>query len=120
MNREDLIAIATKLSALRIEVARLEAVLDIAVGVTPVATRTHRRNTSSIENRILNFLEASPEREWAAAEIAANVNASLPTARVSLSRLRKSGRITDTKRGYVQAKDEYCGERSAPPDEGVE
>jgi hypothetical protein len=116
MTREELIATVTKITELRTEIARLsglqkelkqlEASLDTVTGVTPptASGATRQRSTLSIEEKIGQFLDINSQKDWAAEEIAAKVEAKTPTARAALSKLRKAGRIIDTRRGYVQSK----------------
>jgi hypothetical protein len=112
MNREELIALVKRITELRDEVAklnglqkelkRLEAQLDSISGVVPVVVTT--KSGVSIEERVAKFLQDHPFTDWDAETVSAELNTKVPTTRAAFSKLRKAGRIKDTKRGHVQAK----------------
>lgn len=113
MDREQIIATATRIAELRKEISRLsglqkelrqlEMQLDNMTGVAPSAPPARRRSGSSIEERIANLLHEGADREWTPEEIGERMpDVHLPTIRASLSKLRKSERIIDTRKGYVQ------------------
>jgi hypothetical protein len=110
MNREELIKTVTRiteirariceLSALQKELKQLEALVD---GVTGEPMAPSKRNSMSIETRVWQLLNANVGREWSAEEVASNLGIKIPTTRAAFSKLRKAGKITDTKRGHVRA-----------------
>jgi DNA-directed RNA polymerase specialized sigma24 family protein len=112
MDREQIVATATRIAELRKEITKLgtlqkelrqlENQLDSVSGVTPAAAPARRRSGSSIEDRVAQFLEEGADREWTPEEIAEKLDVHLPTVRASLSKLRKSARIIDTRKGHVQ------------------
>lgn len=111
MTREELIATAKRITDLRAEIARLsdlqkelkrlEASIDTITGVAP-SDRT--RSGTSIEERVWQFIQGDPDRDWDAEEVAKALGTKVPTTRAAFSKLRKSERIVDTKRGRVRAK----------------
>jgi len=114
MTREDLIATVARITELRSQIAnlaslqkelkRLEALIDSVPGVVSGPAPARNRQSVSIAEKIGQFLETRAHMEWSAEELAHQIDAKLPTVRASLSKLRKAGRIIDTRRGHVQAK----------------
>jgi biotin operon repressor len=114
MNREELIATVSRITELRTQIAQLaglqkelrqlEAQLDSVPGVTGSPAPAKQRQTASIEDKLWQFLESNSGKDWSGEELAQQIGAKVPSVRASLSKLRKAGRITDTRRGHVQAK----------------
>lgn len=110
MTREELIATAKRITDLRAEIARLsdlqkelkrlEASIDTITGVPPSGKS---RSGTSIEEKVGQFISGNPERDWDAEEVAKALGTKVPTTRAAFSKLRKAGRIEDTKRGRVRA-----------------
>jgi hypothetical protein len=125
MNREELIATATKISELREKISqmaslqkelkRLEALIDTVTGEPPARSRNEG---NSIAERTGRFLESKPDRDWSAEEVAAELGTKVPTTRAAFSKLRSANRIIDTRRGRVRAKrDESTSGQSDSPQE---
>ena len=114
MDREELIKTVTRINEIRSEMTRLaglkeelkrlEAAIDQAMGnAPPVNPSGSGRGGLSVEEAIAQFLEAHPERDWNAEQVAQELQTKLQTTRAVFSKLRKAERVVDTRRGYVQA-----------------
>ena len=85
-----------RLAQLTKELRSLEAQLDDLLGVVP------EPESESLNERVLDILEANPAKEFLAEEIATPLSAKIPSVRAALSRLASQNRISKNGRGKYQ------------------
>ncbi len=107
MDRERIISLSLKIAEVRAEVGRLsqlskdlralESQLDELLGIQA------EPENDTLNERVFDVLEASPDREFSAEEIASPLNARIPSVRAALSRLVGSSRVNKNGRGKYQS-----------------
>ena len=116
MEREELIAKATRISEIRRELSHmsalqkelraLEAALDAVTGSDAATAAGRRKSGLSVEDRVYQLVESRHQHDWNAEDIGRELGIKVPTVRAAFSKLRAAGKVVDTSRGRVQAKRE--------------
>jgi hypothetical protein len=108
MNREQVIATATRIAEIRAELGRmsalqkelrqLEASIDVLTGET-----TEVNTSKTVEQKVHVFVDLHQDQEWTAELIAEKVGTKVPSTRSAISKLAKNKSVIKVGRGKYRS-----------------
>ena len=108
MNREQVIATATRITEIRAELSRMSALqkelrqletsIDVLTGETTEASAS-----KTVEQKVHLFVDLHPDQEWTVELIAEKVGTKVPSTRSAISKLAKNRSVIKVGRGKYRS-----------------